>query len=76
METGFSGVAIAVVVPAITWLTVQQAEIGGYALNGEGYYAKDGEELAFAIIVHESFVEKPKPEKCVFFASNYFSRMP
>ena len=33
-------------------------ESKGYALNNNGYYEKDGQELALPIIVHESFIEK------------------
>lgn len=33
-------------------------ESKGYTLNDNGYYEKDGQELALRIIVHESFIEK------------------
>ncbi|MEM7534630.1 MAG: ABC transporter substrate-binding protein [Chloroflexota bacterium] len=38
--------------------TAEILESKGYAINDDGYYEKDGEELTINIIVHEAFIEK------------------
>lgn len=35
-------------------------ESKGYALNGNGYYEKDGKELSLDITTHEAFIEKQR----------------